>query len=44
MLFVGVAAAGVRIRREEKEMGRNTQQTIDALRKRILLAKNGIGW
>jgi hypothetical protein len=29
-LFIGVGAAATRINREEKELGRTTQQTIDA--------------
>jgi len=31
---IGVAAAVVRINREEKEKGRSTQQTMDSLRRR----------
>jgi hypothetical protein len=29
-VFIGLAAAATRINREEKELGRSTQQTIDA--------------
>lgn len=29
-LFIGTSAAAMRISREEKEMGRSTQETIDA--------------
>jgi hypothetical protein len=29
-LFIGLSAAATRINREEKELGHNTQQTIDA--------------
>jgi hypothetical protein len=32
-LFIGISAAATRINREEKEMGRSTQQTLDAARR-----------
>ncbi|KAJ9622363.1 hypothetical protein H2203_006582 [Taxawa tesnikishii (nom. ined.)] len=34
-LSVGVAAAGTRINREQKEKGYNPQQTMEALQRRI---------
>ncbi|EMC96571.1 hypothetical protein BAUCODRAFT_70466 [Baudoinia panamericana UAMH 10762] len=34
-MSIGVAAAFVRIRREEKEKDRTTQQSIDGLRRRV---------
>ncbi|KAL1841042.1 hypothetical protein VTJ49DRAFT_7473 [Mycothermus thermophilus] len=34
-VFIGVSAAALRINREEKEKGRTTQETIEALRRRI---------
>jgi L-cystine uptake protein TcyP (sodium:dicarboxylate symporter family) len=32
-LFIGISAAALRINREEKALGRTTQETIDALRR-----------
>jgi len=40
-IFIGAAAAAARISREEKEKGRNTQQTIEVLRRRFQLAWKG---
>lgn len=34
---VGVSAAAVRINREEKEKGRTTEETIDALKRRTAM-------
>ncbi|KAL2265425.1 hypothetical protein VTJ83DRAFT_6525 [Remersonia thermophila] len=34
-VFIGISAAALRINREEKEKGRTTQETIEALRRRI---------
>ncbi|KAK4455496.1 hypothetical protein QBC34DRAFT_374330 [Podospora aff. communis PSN243] len=34
-LAIGIAAAAVRINREEKEKGMTTQQTIEAARRRL---------
>ncbi|KAL2116704.1 hypothetical protein VTJ04DRAFT_8872 [Mycothermus thermophilus] len=34
-VFIGVSAAALRINREEKEKGRTTQETIEALRRRL---------
>ncbi|KAI0996289.1 hypothetical protein K3495_g11891 [Podosphaera aphanis] len=33
-VFIGLTAAGIRINREEKALGHNTQQTIHALLRR----------
>ncbi|KAF2207010.1 hypothetical protein CERZMDRAFT_102858 [Cercospora zeae-maydis SCOH1-5] len=38
---VGITAAVVRINREEKEKGRTTQQTLDALKRRTQLVFGG---
>ncbi|KAK0705266.1 hypothetical protein B0H67DRAFT_649614 [Lasiosphaeris hirsuta] len=38
-VFIGLSAAALRIKREEGEKGRTTQQTFDALRRRIGLAR-----
>lgn len=38
-ISIGLAAAGTRINREEKEKGRSTQQSVDLFRKRV-----GIAW
>jgi len=35
-LAIGLSAAAMRINREEKEKGKTTQQTIEALRRRLL--------
>lgn len=37
-LSIGVAAAAVRINREEKEKGRSREQTVESLKRRINLA------
>ncbi|KAL2155306.1 hypothetical protein VTH82DRAFT_47 [Thermothelomyces myriococcoides] len=38
-VFIGVSAAALRINREEKEKGRTTQETLQALRRRLGLEK-----
>ncbi|KAF1990674.1 hypothetical protein K402DRAFT_417443 [Aulographum hederae CBS 113979] len=35
---IGIAAAGVRVQREEKEKGRSTEETLQSLRRRIGIA------
>ncbi|PSS22897.1 hypothetical protein M430DRAFT_16842 [Amorphotheca resinae ATCC 22711] len=40
-LFIGISAAATRINREEKEMGRSTQQTLDAARRRLGFPADG---
>ncbi|TKA24041.1 hypothetical protein B0A50_06932 [Salinomyces thailandicus] len=42
---IGVAAAYVRINREEKEKGRSTEQTIESLKRRVnlVLERRGTG-
>ena len=35
---IGIAAAAVRINREEKEKGKTTQQTVESSRRRLRLA------
>lgn len=42
-ISIGLAAAVVRINREEKEKGKTTQQTMDSLKKRVnmLFEKDG---
>ena len=40
-MSVGIAAAAVRINREEKEQGKTTEQTIASFKRRIDLAWNG---
>lgn len=40
-MSVGIAAAVVRINREEKEQGKTTEQSIESLRRRIDLAWKG---
>ena len=35
---IGIAAAAVRINREEKEKGKTTQQTVESFRRRLGLA------
>lgn len=40
-ITIGVAAAGVRINREEKEKGKTTEQTIASLKRRVDLVWNG---
>jgi len=42
-LSIGAAAAAARISREEKEKGRNTQQTVEVLGRRFRLAWEGSG-
>ena len=42
-MSVGIAAAVVRINREEKEQGKSTEQTIESLRRRVGLAWSGTG-
>ncbi|KAL2129939.1 hypothetical protein VTI74DRAFT_7083 [Chaetomium olivicolor] len=39
-IFIGVSAAALRINREEKEKGKTTQQTIEALRRRLGFPKS----
>ncbi|KAL2140887.1 hypothetical protein VTI28DRAFT_3077 [Corynascus sepedonium] len=34
-VFIGVSAAALRINREEKEKGKTTQETLQALRRRL---------
>jgi len=41
-MSVGIAAAAVRINREEKEQGKITEQSVASLRRRIDLAWNGV--
>ncbi|AEO61638.1 hypothetical protein MYCTH_2130809 [Thermothelomyces thermophilus ATCC 42464] len=38
-VFIGVSAAALRINREEKEKGRTTQETLQAVRRRLGLEK-----
>ncbi|EME85619.1 uncharacterized protein MYCFIDRAFT_52915 [Pseudocercospora fijiensis CIRAD86] len=38
---VGITAAAVRINREEKEKGRSTEETIDALKRRTAMVFGG---
>ena len=40
-MSVGIAAAAVRINREEKEKGRSTQETIDSLGRRTSMLFDG---
>jgi len=40
-LFIGLSAAAMRINREEKELGRTTQETIDAGFRRLGFPRNG---
>lgn len=40
-LGVGMAAAAVRINREEKEKGKTTQQTVDSFQRRLGMAFGG---
>ena len=40
---IGIAAAGVRINREEKEKGRSTRESVEALKRRWALAVEGWG-
>jgi hypothetical protein len=35
---IGIAAAAVRINREEKEKGKSTQQSVESFRRRLALA------
>lgn len=42
-LFVGVSAAGVRIRKDEQIKGRSSKDTIDALKRRTRLATKTFG-
>ncbi|KAH6670062.1 hypothetical protein B0J14DRAFT_657153 [Halenospora varia] len=39
-VFIGLSAAAMRINREEKELGRSTQQTIDAGLRRIGISRS----
>ncbi|KAL2195830.1 hypothetical protein P885DRAFT_78757 [Corynascus similis CBS 632.67] len=39
-VFIGVSAAALRINREEKEKGKTTQETLQALRRRLGLEKS----
>ncbi|KAL2263106.1 hypothetical protein VTK26DRAFT_8189 [Humicola hyalothermophila] len=41
-VFIGVSAAAVRINREQKEKGKTTQETIDALRRRLGFASKNL--
>ncbi|KAK6437437.1 hypothetical protein LTR95_006366 [Oleoguttula sp. CCFEE 5521] len=41
-MSVGLAAAYVRINREEKEKGKTTQQSVDSLRRRFPMALDAI--
>ncbi|OQN99621.1 hypothetical protein B0A48_14763 [Cryoendolithus antarcticus] len=41
-MSVGLAAAYVRINREEKEKGKTTQQSVDSLRLRLPMALDAI--
>ncbi|KAK3646553.1 hypothetical protein LTR56_000457 [Elasticomyces elasticus] len=34
-VFIGAGAAAVRIRREEKEKGRNTSESVESLKQRV---------
>lgn len=38
-ITIGLAAAGTRINREEKEKGRSTQESVEVFRRRV-----GIAW
>ena len=40
---IGIAAAAVRINREEKEKGKSTQQSVESFRRRLDLAFGGSG-
>jgi hypothetical protein len=42
-LFVGVSAAAVRINKDEKKAGRETEETLETLKRRIRLVGRGFG-